>query len=66
MDPVNPTNATRHLEREGVSSATRTFTVDEDHLDAISVANELGVGPEGVFKTLVTIDRRSLVESSAP
>lgn len=51
------TNAIRLLESGGVAFGVHSYTVDEERLDAVSVAGELRVEPERIFKTLVTIDR---------
>ena len=47
------TNAVRIIESLGVPFDTATYPVGEEHLDAVTVAQELGVDPEIVFKTLV-------------
>ncbi|MFP4153374.1 MAG: Cys-tRNA(Pro) deacylase [Alkalispirochaeta sp.] len=49
------TNAVRLLEGLGVPIRIREYPVDEAHMDAVSVAGLLGVEPERVFKTLVTV-----------
>jgi Cys-tRNA(Pro)/Cys-tRNA(Cys) deacylase len=51
------TNAVRVLEAAGADFTLHSFPVDEEHLDAVSVAHVLGVTAERVFKTLVTVDR---------
>lgn len=48
------TNALRILEAGGLEISTVEYDVDEDNLDAVSVAAKIGVEPEAVFKTLVT------------
>ena len=52
---MSKTNAIRLLELSGVAFTTRTYDVDESALDAASVAATLGVDPDRVFKTLVTV-----------
>lgn len=47
------TNASRILERLGVKFNLIEYPVDEDHLDAIHVARELGEDISTVYKTLV-------------
>lgn len=47
------TNASRILERQGVSFELIEYKVDPEHLDAIHVAEELGEDINTVFKTLV-------------
>lgn len=49
------TNAVRILLTAGVEFAVRDYPVREDALDAVSVARSLGLEPERVFKTLVTV-----------
>ena len=53
MNPVK-TNACRILEREGVAYTAHSYPCD-GFRDALSVAAEIGVEPERVFKTLVTV-----------
>jgi Cys-tRNA(Pro)/Cys-tRNA(Cys) deacylase len=48
------TNAARQLDALGISYELRTYDVDPDDLTAISVARNIGLPPEQVFKTLVT------------
>lgn len=52
---MSKTNAVRLLERAGVAFRTRAYEVREDALDAVSVAHSVGVDPDRVFKTLVTV-----------
>ncbi len=52
---MSKTNAVRLLERAGIAFGTRTYEIDEDALDAVSVARSVGVDPDRVFKTLVTV-----------
>ncbi len=47
------TNALRLLDKLGVSYETAGYEVDEEKLDAVSVAEKLGADPDSVFKTLV-------------
>ena len=47
------TNAARLLDRLGVSYELRDYEVGDDHLDAETVAERIGLPPEQVFKTLV-------------
>lgn len=51
---VPKTNVVRLLEAEGIAHRLHSYPVDEGTLDAVSVAEHLGVEPERVFKTLVT------------
>ena len=50
---ADKTNASRILERQGVTFTLVEYKVDEEHLDAIHVAQELGEDINSVFKTLV-------------
>lgn len=47
------TNAARLLDRLGVAYELRNYEVGDDHLDAETVAERIGMPPEQVFKTLV-------------
>ncbi|HUQ93258.1 MAG TPA: Cys-tRNA(Pro) deacylase [Bryobacteraceae bacterium] len=47
------TNAARLLDRLEIAYELRAYEVDEDHLDAETVAGKIGLPPEQVFKTLV-------------
>lgn len=47
------TNAVRLLDTVKIDYILREYVVDEEHLDAMHVANSLGVNPQGIFKTLV-------------
>ncbi|HWR50765.1 MAG TPA: Cys-tRNA(Pro) deacylase [Bryobacteraceae bacterium] len=47
------TNAVRLLDTLGIRYELREYEVDEQHLDAESVAAKVGLPPEQVFKTLV-------------
>jgi Cys-tRNA(Pro)/Cys-tRNA(Cys) deacylase len=53
------TNAMRILDSLGIFYETASYPVDEEHLDAVVVAQELGVDPEIVWKTLVAHDERN-------
>ena len=50
---INKTNAARLLDRAGIAYELVPYPVDEEHLDAVHVAAELGEPVEQVFKTLV-------------
>ncbi len=47
------TNAIRQLESLGIPHEVREYDVDEEHMDAESVAQMIGLPSEQVFKTLV-------------
>ncbi len=48
------TNAMRILDTAHIFYETITYTVDEDHIDAVSVAHSLSMDPLQVCKTIVT------------
>lgn len=48
------TNAIRILESNKILHSIIEYSVNENELDAVSVANKIGFEPERVFKTLVT------------
>jgi Cys-tRNA(Pro)/Cys-tRNA(Cys) deacylase len=50
---MSKTNALRILESAGIAVSTIEYVVDEDALDAVTVAGKIGAEPETVFKTLV-------------
>ena len=54
MKPASKTNAARLLDQMGLVYELRPYEVDLDHLDAVTVAEKLGLPPEQVFKTLLT------------
>ena len=50
---MTKTNASRILEALGLPHELVTYEADDEAIDAVSVADKLGVDPEAVFKTLV-------------
>jgi Cys-tRNA(Pro)/Cys-tRNA(Cys) deacylase len=52
---MSKTNAIRILEAQGIRYNTSEYKVNEDELDAVSVAGKIGAPAETVFKTLVTV-----------
>jgi ybaK/ebsC protein len=50
---IQKTNAARLLDREKIEYTLVPYQVDEEHLDAIHVAGQLGEDISMVFKTLV-------------
>jgi Cys-tRNA(Pro)/Cys-tRNA(Cys) deacylase len=50
---VMKTNAVRQLDNLGIRYEVREYEVDEEHMDAESVAQMIGLPSEQVFKTLV-------------
>lgn len=59
MAKTQKTNAVRLLEAAKVPFSTRTYPVDEEHLDAQHVADALGEDINCVFKTLVLRGERT-------
>ncbi|MBN1906294.1 MAG: Cys-tRNA(Pro) deacylase [Deltaproteobacteria bacterium] len=55
------TNAIRILETKGIPHTTAQYEYDEDDLNAVTVANSIGVAPETVFKTLVTRNEKNQI-----
>lgn len=55
----NKTNAVRLLEKQKILYNSYEFDWNQEHLDAVSVAHQLSVNPERVFKTLVTTGNRT-------
>lgn len=53
---MSKTNAVRILESHKIEFSCSEYEFSEDEIDAVSVANKLGLDPESVFKTLVTHD----------
>jgi Cys-tRNA(Pro)/Cys-tRNA(Cys) deacylase len=54
MKAAAKTNAVRLLDTLGVRYELREYQVDPQALDAVAVAEKIGLPPEQVFKTLVT------------
>lgn len=51
---MSKTNAIRILESKGIQYSAINYEFNEDEIDAVSVANKIGVNKDLVFKTLVT------------
>lgn len=51
---MSKTNAIRIIESKNIPHSVFTYDVNEDELDALSVANKIGADYDSVFKTLVT------------
>ncbi len=51
---MKKTNAMRLLDSGKISYKTQAYTVDESDLSGVHVAQQIGVSPDKVFKTLVT------------
>lgn len=49
------TNAARFLDSLGISYKLQDYEVDPDDLSAVNVARKVGLPPEQVFKTLLTV-----------
>lgn len=52
MKPIKKTNAARILDDMKIEYRLVEYPVDEEHLDAVHVAKEVGMPPDQVFKTL--------------
>ena len=52
MKKIKKTNAARILDELHINYELKTYPVDEERLDAVHVAKEVGMPPEQVFKTL--------------
>lgn len=50
---LEKTNAARILDREKIEYELITYPVDEERIDAVHVAQQCGLNPDAVFKTLV-------------
>lgn len=50
---MTKTNACRILDQHGIAYEIREYTVNEEELDAVTVAHKIALPPEQVFKTLV-------------
>jgi Cys-tRNA(Pro)/Cys-tRNA(Cys) deacylase len=58
MKPLLKTNAMRILDSLGIRYETAGYPIAE-HVNAVAVAEELGVSPDIVWKTLVAQDERN-------
>ena len=64
---IKKTNAARILDDLGITYQLVEYKVDEEHLDAVHVAAEVGMPPEQVFKTLcVHGDKNSVLFAVIP
>ncbi len=52
---IKKTNALRLLEQAQIDYTAYEYSVSDGKTDAVSVANKLGVSPDIVYKTLVTV-----------
>jgi Cys-tRNA(Pro)/Cys-tRNA(Cys) deacylase len=59
VKPPSKTNAMRILDSLGILYETVSYPVEEEHVDAVSLAQSLGVNPEEVWKTLVAHDEHN-------
>jgi Cys-tRNA(Pro)/Cys-tRNA(Cys) deacylase len=50
---MSKTNAARILDQKGIRYRVLEYAIGDEHLDAVEVANLVGLPPESVFKTLV-------------
>ncbi len=51
---MNKTNAMRILDKAGIAYQTVEYEVDENDLSGMHIAEQTGLAPEMMFKTLVT------------
>jgi len=56
---IQKTNALRIIESASVPYETYSYSVEEDALDAITVANKIGAPAESVFKTLIVVSDKN-------
>ena len=67
MKKIKKTNAARILDELQIKYELKTYPVDEEHLDAVHVAKEVGMPPEQVFKTLcVRGDKTGIIFAVIP
>jgi Cys-tRNA(Pro)/Cys-tRNA(Cys) deacylase len=67
VKPAQKTNAARLLDQMGIRYELREYEVDPDDLAAETVAAEIGLPPEQVFKTLVARgDRNGVCLAAIP
>ena len=64
---MKKTNAIRELEIHKIEHSTKEYEVDENNLDAVSVALKVGEDITRVFKTLVLLnDKKEMVVACIP
>jgi Cys-tRNA(Pro)/Cys-tRNA(Cys) deacylase len=56
---MSKTNAIRILESQNIAHVVTEYKSDDEEIDAVSVANKMGVEPETVFKTLVARNEKN-------
>ena len=67
MKKIKKTNAARILDELHINYELKTYPADEEHLDAVHVAKEVGMPPEQVFKTLcVRGDKTGIIFAVIP
>ena len=67
MKKIKKTNVARILDELHIPYELKTYPVDEEHLDAIHVAKEVGMPSEQVFKTLcVRGDKTGIIFAVIP
>jgi Cys-tRNA(Pro)/Cys-tRNA(Cys) deacylase len=57
----NKTNAVRLVESLGIAHTVVPYQVGAEHIDAVTVAHQLGISPDIIYKTLVAHDERTRV-----
>ncbi len=55
MSTFQKTNAMRILEKMELPYTTVSYEVDEEHLDAVTASEKLGIDPNVMFKTIVMV-----------
>lgn len=58
---IKKTNAMRILENLGIAYEVRTYAWDEDHIDALHAAENLGIDPQEVYKTIILRNQDNLL-----
>ncbi len=56
---MQKTNAMRLLDQQQVTYQPLSYDISDGHLDGVTAAERLGLTPEEVFKTLVTVAGRN-------
>lgn len=56
---IKKTNAIRLIEQHNIPFEEAEFSWDEGHLDAVTAAENLGLEPNQIFKTLMTVGNKT-------
>ena len=57
----NKTNAVRIVESLGIAYTMAPYQVGAEHVDAVTVARQLGISPDIIYKTLVAHDEQNQI-----